>query len=142
MRQNALKCDENLIIKNAIKCLSNGKDDEVYNVFSDNFKHATDLACDILGILTTAMLKHGTASELINKSIVKPIPKSKNKSLSDSKNYRAISKNNTISKVIDNKDVNCHKNIFVLLTLISSGANFEKILCACIVFMFVLVATI
>ena len=25
------------IIRNAIKCLDNGKDDEVYNVFSDNF---------------------------------------------------------------------------------------------------------
>ena len=48
------------------------------------------------------MLKHGTASELINKSIVKPIPKSKSKSLSDSKNYRAISKNSIMSKVIDN----------------------------------------
>ena len=50
------------MIQSAIKCLSNGKDDELYNVFSDNFINATDLACNILGFLTTAMLKHGTAS--------------------------------------------------------------------------------
>ena len=90
------------MIQSAIKCLSNGKKDELYNVFGDNFINATDLACNILGILTTAMLKHGTASELLNKAIVKPIPKSKIKSLSDSKNYRAISKNCIMSKIIDN----------------------------------------
>ena len=93
-------------IRSAIKCLSNGKNDEVYNVFSDNFIHATDLACDILGILTSTMLKHGTASELINKAIIKPIPKNKTKSLSDSKNYRAISKNSIMSKILDNVLIN------------------------------------
>ena len=81
--------------------LRNGKDDELYNVFSDNLIHASDYACEILASLITTMLKHGTASELMNRSIVKPIPKDKNKSLSDSKNYRAISKNSIISKVID-----------------------------------------
>ena len=77
-------------IKNAIKCLNSGKDDETYNIYSDNFIHATDLAHKILSQLVTAMLIHGTASEPINKSIIKPIPKNKQKSLSDSKNYRAI----------------------------------------------------
>ena len=47
------------------------------------------------------MLKHGTTSKLINKAIIKPIPKDKQKSLSDSSNYRAISKNSIISKIID-----------------------------------------
>ena len=77
-----------IMIKNAIKCLSNGKNDEIYNIYSDNFMHATDLTSEILGILITTMLKHGTASELVNKSIVKPIPKNKNKSLSESINLR------------------------------------------------------
>ena len=48
------------------------------------------------------MLKHGTTSNKINKSIIKPIPKCKSNSLSDSNNYRAISKNTVISKIIDN----------------------------------------
>ena len=93
-------------IKNAIKCLNNGKDDETYNIYSDNFLHATDLTHNILSQLVTAMLIHGTASELINKSIIKPIPKNKQKSLSDSKNYRAISKNSIISKIIDHVLIN------------------------------------
>ena len=93
-------------IKNAIKCLNSGKDDETYNIYSDNFLHATDLTHNILSQLVTAMLIHGTASELINKSIIKPIPKNKQKSLSDSKNYRAISKNSIISKIIDHVLIN------------------------------------
>ena len=47
------------------------------------------------------MLKHGTTNQTINKSVIKPIPKNKSKSLSDSNNYRAISKNTIISKIID-----------------------------------------
>ena len=87
-------------IKNAIKNLNSGKSDETY-MFSDHFINANDLACEKLSQLISAMLKHGTASELINKSIIKPIPKNKNNSLSESKNYRAISKNSIISKLID-----------------------------------------
>ena len=88
-------------IKNAIKCLNNGKNDETYNMFTDHFINTNELAWEKLSILITVMLKHGTASELINKSIIKPIPKNKNNSLSDSKNYRAISKNSIISKLLD-----------------------------------------
>ena len=47
------------------------------------------------------MLKHGIASELVNKSVIKPIPKNMQKSLSICTNYRAISKNTIISKIID-----------------------------------------
>ena len=47
------------------------------------------------------MLKHGTANNNINKSTIKPIPKNMQKSLSDSNNYRAISKNSIVSKIID-----------------------------------------
>ena len=88
-------------IRNAVKSLTKGKDDEIYNVFSDNFTHATDAAFNILATLITIMLKHGTASELLNRAIVKPIPKNNKKSLSDSSNYRAISKNSIMSKIID-----------------------------------------
>merc|ERR1712055_363907 len=93
-------------IKNAIKCLNSGKDDETYNIYSDNFLHATDLTHKILSQLVTTMLKHGTADELINKAIIKPIPKNTQKSLSDSKNYRAISKNSIISKIIEQVLIN------------------------------------
>ena len=47
------------------------------------------------------MLRQGCTSQLLNKAIIKPIPKNKQKSQSDSANYRAISKNTIISKIID-----------------------------------------
>ena len=106
-RCKANVCDQNChrvspdTIKNAIDCLNNGKNDETYNMFTDHFINANELAYEKLSLLITVMLKHGTASELINKSIIKPIPKNKNNSLSDSKNYRAISKNSIISKLLD-----------------------------------------
>ena len=100
-------------IKNAIKCLNNGKNDETYNMFTDHFINASDLACEKLSLLITTLIKHGTASELINKSIIKPIPKNMKNSLSDSKNYRAISKNSILSKIIDH----------VLISLIGEKLN-------------------
>ena len=42
----------------------------------------------------------------MNKATIIPIPKNKQKSLSDSKNYRAISKNSIISKIIDHVLIN------------------------------------
>ena len=88
------KCSKNLCdskchnvtseqIKNAINCLNSGKNDENYNIYSDNFLHATELTHEILSQLVTVMLIHGTADELINKAIINPIPKNKQKSLSD-----------------------------------------------------------
>ena len=88
-RSNSTPCKQNChnvsynTIKDAIKCLNNGKSDETYNMFSDHFLNASDLAYDKLSMLITPMIKHGTASEMINKSIIKPIPKNKNNSLSD-----------------------------------------------------------
>lgn len=47
------------------------------------------------------MLRHGSTSQLINKARIKPIPKNKQKSLSESTNYRTISKNTILSKIFD-----------------------------------------
>ena len=93
-------------IKNAIKCLNSGKDDETYIIYRDNFLHATDLTHKILSQFVTAMLIHGTASKLINRSIIKSIPKNKQKTLSYSKNYRAILKNSIISNITDHILIN------------------------------------
>ena len=70
-------------------------------MYSDHFINVSDCFIDVLSKLLTVMLKHGSTNILINKSIIKPIPKDKHKSLSDSSNYRAISKNSMISKIID-----------------------------------------
>ena len=88
-------------VKKAINCLSSGKGDETYHMYSDHFLNATDLVIFTLSQLLTAMKKHGIASLLVNIAVIKPIPKNKKKSLSDSNNYRAICKNTIISKIID-----------------------------------------
>ena len=69
---------------------------------SDHFINTTDLFHNNLSQIITIMLKHGTTNQNINKSVIKPIPKNKSNSLADSNNYRAISKNTIISKIIDN----------------------------------------
>ena len=88
-------------VKNAVFNLKPHKDDELYGICTENFINATDIVFDKLAQLITAMIKHGFSSELINTSFIKPIPKNNQKSLSDSNNYRAISKNTILSKIID-----------------------------------------
>ena len=89
------------LVERAISCLNKGKDDETFYMYSDNFLNATDLVKIALSKLITAMIKHGTASELTNKAVIIPIPKNKQKSLSESSNYRAICKNTILSKILD-----------------------------------------
>ena len=86
---------------NAVHNLKKDKNDETYYLSSNHIINASDLAIDILSKILSVMLKHGTASEIVNKSVIKPIPKNMQKSLSISNNYRAISKNTIISKIID-----------------------------------------
>ena len=70
-------------------------------MFSDHFKNATDLVIKALSQLVTAMIKHGSTNNLVNKAVIKPIPKNNQKSLADSKKYRAICKNSILSKILD-----------------------------------------
>ena len=89
------------VIKEAINSLNNGKDDEIYGLTSDHFLNASEMAINKYSILINAMLRNGCTSQSMNKAVIKPIPKNKQKSQSDSANYRAISKNTIISKIID-----------------------------------------
>ena len=87
-------------LQKAIHNLKNGKEDETFYLSSNHFIHASEIAIEKLSIILDLMLKHGVTSELVNKSVIKPIPKNMRKSLSISSNYRAISKNTIISKII------------------------------------------
>ena len=88
-------------VRQAVFKLKSHKDDEVYGVCTDNFINATDLVFEKMAQLISVMVRHGLASETINTSFLKPIPKDKQKSTSNSNNYRAISKNTIFSKIID-----------------------------------------
>ena len=89
------------MVHKAINCLSNNKDDETYGITSDHFINASDLVIQHLSQIILYMLKHGSSSQLMNKATIIPIPKNKLNSLTESSNYRAISKNSIISKIID-----------------------------------------
>ena len=90
------------LVQKAVFNLKSGKDDETCYLTSNHFIYASELAIEKLSIILDLMVRHGITNELINKSVIKPIPKCMQKSLSVSSNYRAISKNSIISKIIDN----------------------------------------
>ena len=89
------------LLTEAINSLKNGKADETHYISSDHLIHASNITNSVLCKLINLMLKHGIASESVNKSVIRPIPKDMQKSLAVSSNYRAISKNTIISKLID-----------------------------------------
>ena len=90
------------VLIKTIKSLNSGKDDEVYDLTTDHFINASDKTIAMFCKILNSCLTHGTTNISINKSVIKPIPKNKRKLLADLNNYRAISKNTIISKIIDN----------------------------------------
>ena len=89
------------VIKKAVRSLAQNKIDQTYNISSSHFINGTKLLFSMLSQIITAMLRHGSTNVHLNKAVIKPIPKSSLKSHADSSNYRAISLNPIISKIID-----------------------------------------
>ena len=69
-------------LQKAIHNLKEGKGDETFYLSSNHFIHASEIAFEKLSIILDLMLKHGITSELVNKSVIIPIPKNMQKSLS------------------------------------------------------------
>ena len=89
------------LIKKAIKKLKKGKRDEVYNLSTTGIINAPEVLVDKLSNILTAMLKHGSSDNMFNSCVIKPRPKNRQKSLSDSSNYRAISLCTVFGKLLD-----------------------------------------
>ena len=89
------------IVTQTIKNLNRGKNDEVYDITTDHFINASEITISVFRNILNLLYTHGITNVLINTSIIKPIPKNKRKSLAESSNYRAISMNTIISKIID-----------------------------------------
>ncbi len=81
------------VVKNAINALANNKKDKTYDMTSNHFIYGTEKLFNFLSKFFGAVLIHGCCIRLFNKSTIKPIPKTKQKSCCDSTNYRAISLN-------------------------------------------------
>ncbi len=90
------------VIKKAVRSLAQNKIDQTYNISSSHFINGTELLFSMLSEIITAMFRHGSTNVHLNKGVIKPIHKSSLKSRADSSNYRAISLNSIISKIIDN----------------------------------------
>lgn len=89
------------VVEEAVRSLVPNKKDETYNISSNHFINGTKLLFLQLSQIITAMLQYGSTDALFNRAVIKPIPKNPLKSRADSSNYRAISINSVISKVID-----------------------------------------
>ena len=89
------------LVNNAIKKLNKGKSDENYELMTDHLINAPKVFNIYLSATFNGMLIHGYCNQKFYRSVIKPIPKNKRKSLNDSTNYRAISINSVYSKVFD-----------------------------------------
>ena len=89
------------LIAKCIRQLKSGKSDDTYDISSDHIKNASAPLHNVLSFIFTAMLQHGCSDTRFNASVIKPIPKNKNKSQNDSSNYRAIAINSIFSKLLD-----------------------------------------
>ena len=90
----------NMVAK-AINKLNNHKNDEIYNLNTNNFIYADGNLFGLLSRIFQSMLTHGICNIKFYKSVINPIPKNKKKSKNDSSNYMAISLNTIFSKILD-----------------------------------------
>ena len=86
--------------------------DEQTELSSDAFIHGNERLGVMLSMIYTMMIRHGYHDISINKTIIRPIPKDKRKSLSNSDNYRGIAPNNSIIKVLDYVILDQFQNVF------------------------------
>ena len=90
----------------AIRSLSVNKTDSVDDLYSDNFKHATDLLIQYIILIINCMISHGFVPDSFLKANVVPIPKNRRVELTDSNNYRTIAMSSIFSKILDKIIIN------------------------------------
>ena len=88
-------------VYSAIRSLSVNKADSVDDLYSDNFKHATDLLIQYITLIINYMISHGIVPDSFLKANVVPIPKNRRVDSTDSNNYRAIAMSSIFSKILD-----------------------------------------
>lgn len=88
-------------IQNAVKLLNYNKIDGFIGLSTNHLKHGTHRLYSLISLLFTGILQHGYIPGDMLKCTIIPIPKSSKKSLSDSSNYRAISLNSPLCKLLE-----------------------------------------
>ena len=88
-------------VYSAIRSLSENKADSVDYLYSENFKHTTDLLIQYVTLIINCMISHGIVPDSFLKANVVPIPKNRRVDSTDSNNYRAIAMSSIFSKIHD-----------------------------------------
>ena len=70
-------------------------------MYSNNFKHGTELLFQYLSILFTSIVHHGFCSPAFICANIIPIPKGSKSNLSDSDKYRSIPISSLLEKILD-----------------------------------------
>ena len=84
-----------------VQKLKSNKSDGISGHNSNHLIHGTELLFGLLSKLISCMFNHGYSSTSFRKSVIFPIVKNKQKSASDSNNYRGIALTSVISKLVD-----------------------------------------
>ena len=100
------KCEHIHIIRSAdvsiaIKKLKSDKVNDNGWVYSNNFKHGTELLFQYLSMLFTSMVHHGFCPSTFICANIIPIPKGSKANLSDSDKYRSIAISSILGKILD-----------------------------------------
>ena len=92
---------ESDMVAKAIKNLKPCKFDPIYFISSSHLINGTNRLTKLLTDVFNLFLSHGFTNFLFNASEIVPIPKNYKKSLSNSNNYRAISMNSVLCKLLE-----------------------------------------
>ncbi len=121
------------VIEKGVWSLAQNKIDQIYNISSSHFINGTELLFSMLSQIITAMLRHGSTNVHLNKAAIKPIPKSSLKSCAGSSNYRAISLNSIIRKIINHIIISIKDKIMTFHLQFAYKESFSTSLCSFLV---------
>ena len=88
-------------IQTVIKSLKTGKSDGNSNIYSDHFRHGTDLLFKYIAFLFNAMIVHSVSPHDMLTGTIVPIPKGKRIDLTKSDNFRGICLQSLLCKILD-----------------------------------------
>ena len=111
----------------AIRSLSVNKADSY--LYSDNFKHATDLLIQYINLIINCMISHGIVPDSFLKANVVLIPKNKRLYLIDPNNYRAIAMSSIFSKILDKIIINKQSTLLKTRSINSASRSIHLPLC-------------
>lgn len=94
-------------VVSAVVQMKSGKSDGVADIYSDGIIHGTAKLYELLSVVLTMFITHGTSSDLFINGTMVPLPKNKGTNKSDE--FRAITLSSVIGKLFD-KIVLCRFN--------------------------------